>query len=327
MQMLPQGEELDDYAADLIKNKKEKRRVDILFFLPEAPVAENIHALVNISDSCRSDTLINGPYGVFYSVKKCEYLQFKNCVQFNVKAVKQIIPPRISKFKMKLGLKKYYKKRRVQTAYVVAFNCPDSNCAFKSATVYFPMIESKSKKYSVTRQNRNTGEVNKEIRGAKLKKGKQWYGQYTFKTCKEINGENVFLGFEFDFIPCGGVRGICYEQKFIRFKLRGGVKFLQSDSLGQIINTQQILVHPNQKSFNMPMNFYPYNLLFSLKTGKSIDIPYLENRFLKHGLRRVKLCEKRWLLFMKFHRRSNLYRTYKIRKKDLLWMNRAFTSE
>src|ERR1041385_5759299 len=93
-------------------------------------------------------------------VNKCNYVQKKSCIEVNVQ--RQVVTKtKVSRFKMKLGLKNYRKIKVTGVRYYAYIKCPDSTCADKNTTIYIPTYEVKEKKVTVQNYDSATGEYSK----------------------------------------------------------------------------------------------------------------------------------------------------------------------
>src|SRR6218665_1057440 len=163
IQLFPMGEELasgDENEAIKLKN----RRVDVLLLFKEK---EKTPEKEKPAGDCGRDTTVMLEQGVVAVFKVCEYRKKKDCIR--LKARKDVrYDMKLSRFRMKLGLKNYYKIKKKYTSYTVNFTCADTSCGNVNASLLVPFFQVQEKEYKALKFD-SVSMSYKDIKGAKIK--------------------------------------------------------------------------------------------------------------------------------------------------------------
>lgn len=294
------------------RNKSKNRRVDLIITMRFPVIVKKIPTK---KDSCAGDTLIMVSDGVMMLVNKCNVNIVKNCMQVSVQRRVQH-QVKVSKFKKKLGFKKYtrtrkrrrFKKFPVTYTYYVRVYCPDSTCRNTKTTFYVPTYQVKEKLVTVRDLDTATGETSK-ARVPKIKTIKK-------KTYAAVSAKCPDRGQDgkpcWSMINCG-THFSCDACKPAKLKFKNGIKVLKVNgyaSMGITLSKDSDVV-----TFNPEHGISSLQLLVK---GDTISIDYIELNALNHGALHLKSCsDKKWFLFMRIYKRCPPYRKYKFKRKDI----------
>ncbi|CAN5117173.1 hypothetical protein BH09BAC5_BH09BAC5_14630 [soil metagenome] len=282
-------------------NKSKNRRVDLIITM-HIPVIAKIKE--NKKDTCKGDTLIEVSNGVMMFVNKCNYIQKKNCIHLSVERHVEY-KTKVSRFKMKLGLKKYTKTKKVRVEYFVHIECPDSSCADQSTIIYVPTYEVKEKKITVENYDSATGEFSKS-RVPKIKSLKKKSYAVIPYACSDGGGKPLCMTI------CGGVQHCGCRMSKIKFAK--GMKVIYISSFAGA----EVSVSKDGRTVSF-IGEFGIDSLSIVNGTDTISFYHPQISAMRHGLRKQKSCgEKDWFLFMQIRsRHCEYYRRYKFNKTDI----------
>ena len=309
IQSIPMGEELADPEEIEESVKIKNRRVDVIALIGAKIQPQSLP----VKNKCNRDTLVELGHGVIATFNACDYQKNKECVVLRTqKKVRYDL--KFSRFRMKLGLKNYYKVKKKYVSYEVGFYCKDSTCGKLNASFLIPFFDVNEKQHSVQKfdsstmnyQNYPASKIKsvKKKRYVQLQKVDCGYSKYLGKSC------DTYL------IHCGGFYPRCACKKS-KIKFKNGLKVVDVNDISEIETNNKYVLSKNRRV----LRFKPDDEINSivLQDGKdTIKInDYIELSALKHGLLRSKSCSKHWFLFMQLYGRCDSFRKYKFKRKDI----------
>ena len=311
IKLIPLGEEfsLPENAREEIKSKN--RRVDIIVLVDakEEPVKD----IEKPKSNCDHDTTILLDDGVLTVMKVCEYKKKKDCIVIRSRKEVQYVM-KLSRFRMKLGLKHFYKVKKKITTYRVGYYCKDTACGKTWISLMLPLVQIDAKDYVVKKYDSASSsyQLYKESKVKSVKKKK--YICLSKVDCARYSGSSG--GYDNYIINCGGSLAVCNCKKS-KLKFKNGLKVIIPEHK-EFAGDDDLIPQEIKKTLLLNPSEYMGSLKLLSRNNDTISLnTSIEIGALKHGLFRSKSCEKKWFLFMKIHKRCDTYRRYKFKFKDI----------
>jgi hypothetical protein len=300
------GEEFPVAENSTENNKSRNRRVDIIVMKSFPVIVKKIPTL---KDTCLKDTLVELPNGVMMLVNKCSYRANPNCMTVTIER-KEEYDLKFSRFRKKMGFKKYHRKKNKRVTYYAHIVCQDTTCGGDGRKLFIPSYEVKEKKVTVLKYDSIQGEFVKQKEPKVKSVKKKSYAQLDLNCHPGAGGE-------FYIFCCGHHHNYGCDCSLSKIKFKDGIKIVKAEMFcGEDFSVS---------SDRSTLFFNPHFGIKKIVLVDGNDTTTLENiqvTALRHGLRRTKSCKRnKYFLLMKFRRKCAYRRKYKFSRPDLAFQH------